>query len=168
MSEEITALSIAGGLEKIYEEFTDGVKAIGGKHGRGKMSTSVLHWITGGHVKTQRDVLCDKFLLDVKAQLQNFDYAVEGLDEKDAREAYDRIADIMSGPWPADSNSTTDLMKRAMISQLKPYIPRISREKLVQVKERLEKGYSRSRRFPVEKDIIKEIEKTLQPAIMQK
>ena len=163
MSEEITAVSIAHGLEGIYLNFTDEIKNLGGKYGgKGKFGNSVLHWITGSHVKTQRDILCEKFLSDVQGQLQLLDASFEGCDEQEVHDACAVVADILSEPVSPKSNGTSDLMKRAMISQLTPFLKGLTREKLEWTKSRIEAAYSKSQRLPVERDILKEINRLLQ------
>lgn len=162
MSEESTAVTIAHGIEEIFREFTDEVRKIGGKYGgKGKMGSSVLHWLAGSHVKTQRDVLCEKFLSDVQAQLKLFDAALEDADEEEVSRACEVLAEVLSNPVPANSNSTTDLMKRAMLGQLKPYLPGLSREKLLWTKKRIEDAYTKWQRLPVERDMIRDIEACL-------
>ena len=165
MSEEITAMDLAEGLDKIYADFTESVKAMGSKHGgkfgKSRFGANVVHWIAGSHVKTERDVKCDQFLQDVESQLQTFDYALEAASDEEASNACAVIADIMSRPAPADSNATTDLMKRAMIGHLGPYLPRLSQDKLREIKDRMEQAYSKSQRLPVEKEILKQIEALL-------
>lgn len=165
MSEEIKAMDLAEGLDKIYADFTESVKSMGSKHGskfgKSRFGANVLHWIAGSHVKTERDAKCDQFLQDVESQLQTFDYALETASDEEAEDACAVMADIMSRPAPPDSNATTDLMKRAMIGHLGPYLPRLSQDKLREIKDRLEQAYSRSQRLPVEKEILKKIEALL-------
>lgn len=165
MADEITALSLAGQLQGLYTDFTDSVRNMGskasGKKGKSRLGYSVVHWLAGSHVKTERDLLCDKFLTDVEAFLQTFDYALEGISPEETQEACAAVADIMTQPVPSGSNSTTSLMKRAMVGHLKPYLKKLSQEKLREVKERLETSYSKSQRLPVEREVLKEIEALL-------
>ena len=162
MTEEITALSLAQEMEEIYHGFTDSVRSMGSrKNGKSRLGTSVVHWMAGSHVKTERDILCDQFLQDVQRHLQTFDYALEGISEEEAQAACEVLADIMTEPLPAQSNSTTVLMKRAMIGQLMPYLGRLSTEKLAQIKERMESSYRKSQRLPVEREVLKELERLL-------
>lgn len=163
MPEEITALSIAGKLQEIYNEFTDSIRSMGGRkngrRGRSRLGSSVLHWIAGSHVKTERDLLCDKFVQDVESCLQDFDYALEGVPEEEAQAACAAAADILVQAIPAGSNSTTDLMKRAMIGHVKPYLARLSQDKLAELLARVESSYPRRQRLPVEQEVLKEIKK---------
>ncbi|MBQ9030047.1 MAG: hypothetical protein IJ106_01160 [Parasporobacterium sp.] len=164
MQEEMTALSLAGDLEKIYSDFTDAIRSMGSKNGRkgkSKLALSAMNWLTGGHIRTERDVLCEKFVQDVQKHLEIFDYALEDADETTAQEACAVLADTITTPIDPRSNSTTDLMKRAMIGRLIPYLPRLSREKLTELKEKLETAYPRNQRLPVERDVLKEIGKLL-------
>ena len=66
MDGEITALMLARQMEGIYTDFTEAIRSMGKKHGRkSRLAGSVVHWLAGSHVRTERDVLCDKFLEDV-------------------------------------------------------------------------------------------------------
>lgn len=157
----ITALQIAQGLSDIYDGFTESIRSMGskanGKKGRSRFGLSALQWITGGHIKTERDVLCERFVQDVQKQLQTLDYALEGLPEEEAEEACAQAAMILSQPVPGDSNSTTVLMKRAMLSQVFPYLPRLSRPHLEIIRDRIEEAYRKSQRLPVETQVLKTI-----------
>lgn len=165
MADEITALDLAKGLQDIYDGFVESIHAMGnkmnGKKGRSKLAGSVVHWLAGSHVKTERDLVCEKFIQDVESQLQIFDLALEGIPEEEARTACEAAADILTAPFPANSNKSTDLMRRAMIGQVKPYLPRLSREKLIQIRDRLEETYTRSQRFPVENEVLKDVRELL-------
>ncbi|MCF0230305.1 MAG: hypothetical protein HUJ76_11525 [Parasporobacterium sp.] len=154
---EITALDLALGIRKIYEGFEESIHALGGKKKGRKMVGSLAHWVAGSHVRTERDVICDKFLEDVQSHLEMFDYSLEGLDENSVQEACGALIDICTEPVPADSNGTISLMKRAMISQVRKYLPMLSQEKLRQTGERLEKAYTKWQRLPVEKEVLQEI-----------
>lgn len=164
-SDEITATQIAAGLKDIYEGFTEAIRSMGskkdGKKTRSPLAQSALHWITGDRVKTERDVLCDKFLQDVQKQLQTLDLALEGLPEEEVQEACAVAADILTEPVPEKSNHTSALMKRAMVGQLLPYLSRLSRDKLVQLQQKIEGAYKRSQRLPVEQEVLKEISRLL-------
>lgn len=162
MSDEITAMDLAEGMDKIYADFTESVKSMGSKHGskfgKSRFGANVIHWIAGSHVRTERDAKCDQFLQDVESQLQTLDYVLEAASDEEAENACAALASIMSRPVPADSNATTDLMKRAMIGHLEPYLPRLSQSTLREIKERLELAYSKSHRLPVENEILKKID----------
>ena len=163
--EEITALQIAQGLETIYNEFTQSIRAMGGvingKKTKSPFVQSALHWIAGSHIKTETDVLCDKFLEDVQKQLQTLDYALEGLPQEQAQEALSAAAEILTQPLPEKSNGTSSLMKRAMIGQVLPLLPRLSRDKLIQIRDKMEAAYKKSQRLPVEQEVLKEIGRLL-------
>lgn len=161
MSEEITVMALAEGLKDIYDGFTQSVRNMGKKSGSkrpsSKLAASALHWLAGNRIKTERDLLCDKFLEDVKSHLELFETALEGEDEEKAQEACFVVAKTLTEPVPANSNSTSDLMKRAMISQLKPWLSRLNKEQLRVIRERVETAYPRSKRLPVEREVLKEI-----------
>lgn len=161
INREITALSLAEGIEKIYQDFTDSVVALGGKKKGNKMAGSLVHWLAGSHVRTERDILCDKFLADVQSYLETFDYALEGLDEESARQACAKLIFNCTQPVKADSNGTSSLMKRAMIGQTTKYLSRLSREQLLETKERISSAYLKWQQLPVETNYLKEINRLL-------
>ena len=164
-SDPITALQIAQDLEGIYGDFTDAVKSMGrkinGKKTRSPLAQSALHWIAGDRIKTERDILSDKFLQDVQKQLQMLDLALEGLPEEEVQEACAVAADILTEPVPEKSNGTAALMKRAVAGQVLPYLPRLSRDKLEQLRQKIESAYRKSQRLPVEQQVLKEIDRLL-------
>ncbi|HIV23599.1 MAG TPA: hypothetical protein IAC80_06635 [Candidatus Merdiplasma excrementigallinarum] len=163
--EELALCGMAKQLEDIYREFTDSVKALGSKSKDGKrsrstkMGSSIAHWVGGSHVTTDRETLCEKFLADVKGQLEMLLLAAEYASREEAADAAALAVDIMSEPRPPKSDSTTDLMKRAMIGQAKPLFPYLRPEKRREVAERLKKAYSRWHRLPVETEVIRELER---------
>ena len=164
-SDQITALQIAQELEVIYEGFTEAVRSMGkkmnGKKSKSPLAQSALHWIAGDRIKTERDILSDKFLKDVQKQLELLDLALEGLPEEEVQEACCVAADILTETVPEKSNSTTSLMKRAMAGQVLPYLPRLPREKLEQIRQKMESAYKKSQRLPVEQEVLKEIGRLL-------
>ena len=85
--------------------------------------------------------------------------AAEYASREEAADAAALAVDIMSEPRPPKSDSTTDLMKRAMIGQAKPLFPYLRPEKRREVAERLKKAYSRWHRLPVETEVIRELER---------
>lgn len=149
-------------LGKIYDDFIASVRALGAKKKDGKRSTkmgsSMAHWIGGGHVTTDREGLCEKFLADVQAHLELFQMALECAGKEEAAEAAAIAVDIMMEPCPPKSDSTTDLMRRAMIGQAKPLLPYLTPEKRQEKLELLKKSYSRWHRLPVEQEMIRELE----------
>lgn len=157
----VTLKEMAEHLADIYEDFTSAVKALGAKGTKrsGKFGSSMAHWVGGGHVTTDREGLCEKFLADVQGHLELFLLALEGEPEAEAAEAAGIAVDIMLQPCPPRSDATTDLMKRAMVGQAKPLLPFLTREKLVEMQERLKKTYSRWQRLPIEQEMIKEMER---------
>lgn len=78
-----------------------------------------------------------------------------------ARAAY-AAAEIILTPQPAGSNATTVLMKRAMIGQARPLLPYMDKEQLTMLRDRLARAYGRRQTFPVEKEMLKEMDKLLQ------
>ena len=148
-------------LSNIYEEFTEAVQSLGNKaKGRArssKMGGSFAHWIGGSHVVTDRESLCEKFLADVQGHLELLRIAMEGAEPDEISGACSLIADLMMEPRPAKSDATTDLMKRAMIGQVKPFLPFVPVEQLVKLQEQMENAYGRWKMLPVEKEIYKEV-----------
>lgn len=157
----VSLKEMAEQLAGIYEDFTSSVKALGAKGSKrsGKFGSSMAHWVGGGHVTTDREGLCEKFLADVQGHLELFGIALEGVSEAEAAEAAGIAADIMLQPCPPRSDATTDLMKRAMVGQAKPLLPYLTREKLEELQERLKKAYGRWQRLPIEQEMIKEMER---------
>jgi len=162
-SGQISAVGIAEGLKDIYAGFTESLSAntADGKKRQSRLTQSALQWITGGRVKTERDVLCDKFLQDVQKQLQMMDLALEGRPEEEVQEACAVAADILTEIVPEKSNHTSALMKRAMIGQVQPYLSRLSRVKLEELQKKIEGAYKKSQRLPVEQEVLKEIKRLL-------
>ena len=149
--EELALCGMAKQLEDIYREFTDSVKALGSKSKDGKrsrstkMGSSIAHWVGGSHVTSDRETLCEKFLADVKGQLEMLLLAAEYASREEAADAAALAVDIMS--------------ERAMIGQAKPLFPYLRPEKRREVAERLKKAYSRWHRLPVETEVIRELER---------
>ena len=67
----------------------------------------------------------------------------------------------MLQPIPVESNSTTDLMKRAMRSQIKPLLPYLSRARLEQGMQQIQEGYRKRQLLPVEQELLREMERLL-------
>lgn len=149
-------------LESIYEKFVEDVKALGAKRKDGKRSTkmgsSMAHWVGGSHVTTDREGLCEKFLSDVQGHLELLVAALEYSEPKEASEAAGIAVDIMMKPCPPKSDSTTDLMRRAMIGQAKPLLPYLTEEKREEKAALLKGAYSRWNRLPVEREMIRALE----------
>ena len=168
MSEQTGAVELvelAGKLQESYDEFTEAVSGLGSKvkghAGNSKMGGSFLHWIAGSHVSTPRDTLCDEFLTKVQAQLEFLQTALEGATPEEAAEACAVAADIMLCPVDGQTNTTTGLMKRAMVSQFLPFVPYLSREKLEECHHRMTAAYRKRDLLPVEKQLIRTMEQRL-------
>ena len=168
MGEEITGtaagpIEIAGHLAEIYEDFTESVQALGGKGRRrsGKFASSVMQWVGGRHASSDREQLCNKFLADVQGQLELLTLAMEMADEEERAEACWIAAEIITAPRPAKSDSTTDLMKRAMIGQAVPFLKYVKKERLIQIRDRMRQAYTRWQLLPVEKDVKKELDRLI-------
>lgn len=148
-------------LNMIYDEFTAAVASLGskvkGKRGSGKMSSSFAHWIGGSHVVTDREHLCEKFLADVQRQLELLQLSLGHLRTEEASRVCTIIATVLLQPRPANSNATTDLMKRAMVGQVKPFLPYLPKEQLLYLQKQMEAAYGRWKMLPVEKEIYREI-----------
>ena len=154
-------IEAANKLSDIYEGFTEAVQALGNKSkGRArssKMGGSFAHWIGGSHVVTDRESLCEKFLADVQGHLEILQIAIESVSLQEASEICTIIANIMMEPRPAKSDATTDLMKRAMIGQVKPFLSYVPKEQLAKLQQQMENAYGRWKMLPVEKEIYKEV-----------
>ena len=165
MSEQTMSVrleELAEQMRGIYEEFEESLQNMGGKSKSGQSGGGFLRWITGGHVTTAREQLCEEFQSKVQGQLELFQAALEGTRPQEAAEACAMLADIMLQPRPARSNSASDLMIRAMASQLKPFLPYLTREKVCQCRDRMREAYKPRDRFPVEKELYKELERLSQ------
>ena len=168
MSEQAAAVQLEALADKVretYEEFTQSVMDLGnkakGRAGTSKMAGSFMRWLGGSHITTPRDQLCEEFLTKVQSQLEFFTVCLEGATEEEAASACAILADVMLAPAPARSNATTDLMKRAMASQFKPFLDYLTREKLRQCLDRMNAAYKRREMFPVEKELVREMERRL-------
>ena len=71
------------------------------------------------------------------------------------------LADVMLAPIPEHSNATTDLMKRAMRSQFKPFLKYLTPERLELACRQIQEGYRKRELLPVEKELIKEMQTLL-------
>lgn len=149
-------------LREIYDHFTESVRDLGNKAkghaGSKKLGNSFMHWIGGGHIRTDRDRLCEEFLEQVQGFLGEFDTGLQGLAPEEAAALCGQVADIMLDPIPSKSNATTDLMKRAMRSQFKPFLKYLTPEQLRTASEQIQEGYRLRDLLPVEREMVKEIE----------
>ncbi len=152
-------------ISVIYDEFTASVRALGPKNKRngrrvssGKMGQEVAGWIGGSHLHTDRDVLCDKFLEDVQKQLEFLQTCFEGASPEDIKKASSIVAEVMTQPVPPQSDSTSNLMKRAMIGQVIPFLPNLDKVQLTDIQTRILGAYTRRQLFPVEKDVLRELD----------
>ncbi len=143
-------------LRTIYDSFTQSVQDLGNK-AKGHAGSSFLRWIGGSHVRTDRDRLCEEFLEQVQGWLEGFQSLLETLPREEAAELCGRVADVMLEPIPPKTNATTNLMKRAMRSQFKPYLAYLTPERLQQAAGQLQEGYRPRDLLPVEREMVKEI-----------
>ena len=90
--------------------------------------------------------------------LGEFDTRLQGLAPEEAAALCGQVADIMLDPIPSKSNATTDLMKRAMRSQFKPFLKYLTPEQLRTASEQIQEGYRLRDLLPVEREMVKEIE----------
>lgn len=169
MSEQTASAALeeqAGQLRAIYDNFTQSVQDLGskakGRSGGSKLGNSLLHWIGGGHVRTDRDRLCEEFLEQVEGRLTLFQAALEEAPPEEAARACGLVADVMLEPVSVRSNSTTDLMKRAMVSRFEPFLPYLTREKVRRCYERMKAAYKPREMLPVEKTLFQKLERLVQ------
>lgn len=166
MNDQTELMQCAAALRDMYEQFTKSVQDLGNKakgHSTNKMSNSFLHWVAGGHVRTDRDRLCEEFLEQVQNQLELTRTALEGADPAEAAEVWNAVADVMLEPIPGKSNATTDLMKRAMCSQFQPMLAFLTSEQLRVHYDRLKAAYRPRDLLPVEKELLRDMERRLAP-----
>ena len=87
--------------------------------------------------------------------------ALEGAGAEEAAEVWNAVADVMLEPIPGRSNATTDLMKRAMCSQFQPMLAFLTPEQLRGHYDRLKAAYRPRDLLPVEKELLREMERRL-------
>lgn len=169
MEEAMSTAPLMGQVDMIrasYEEFVQSVQDLGNKSkghtaGNNKMGGSFLRWIAGSHVSTPRDLLCEQFLEKVEGQLVQFSALLEEAETGERSEACDALAELMLEVRPMKSNSTTDLMRRAMASRFTPYLPQLTTEALTKHTEAYKTAYRPRDLLPVEKTLLADLEKEL-------
>lgn len=167
MSEQLENTALLEQAEKlrtIYEDFTQSVKDLGNKakgHAGSKFGNSFAHWIGGGHIRTDRDRLCEEFLEHVQSHLEFLQTCLEGATPEEAAQVCGAVADVMLEPIPVRSNATTDLMKRAMRSQLRPLLKYLTKERLELGCQQIREGYRNRELLPVEREMLKEMERMI-------
>ena len=149
-----------------YKEFIQSVQDLGNKAkghtaGSNKMGGSFLRWIAGSHVSTPRDMLCEQFLEKVEEQLAQFSALLESAEAGERSEACDALAELMLEVRPVKSNSTTDLMRRAMASRFTPFLPNLSTAALKKHIEAYQTSYRPRDLLPVEKTLLADLDKEL-------
>lgn len=159
MSEEITLLDMVNGVSALYADYTDKVRSLGakGKKRSGKGKDAFAHWIGGGFVTTDRERMSEEFHTELKGKLELILTAFEGASEEETREAADELSRIMLSPKPKNSNATTDLMKRAVQTELHPFLSYMSKEALAEGAETLLKAYGKWQMLPNEKELYKKM-----------
>lgn len=165
MSGAIRLEELAGSLAEIYRDFDEAVQAMGSKAKGGKrhskLGASLATWIAGSHVTTERDLVCERFLTQLQSQLEFLRTAMEGAEPGEIAAACRIAAEVMLEPQPVSSNSTTVLMKRAVVGQLEPLLPYFPRELVRECLERMREAYPRRTQLPVEKELMKRMEACL-------
>lgn len=161
MAEQRSALELAEGLKDIYGRFLQALEEAYQKNQLkpfgSKVAAGAREWIGGSLIKTERQVLCMQFQKDVKEQLKQMENALETEEADRICETLGVAVEILTQPVDPRSNTTADLMRRAMIREAKPYLSRISEEKRKQIRIRLERAYTKKQWLPVEEEIIKEL-----------
>ncbi len=147
MSEQLENAALmeqAQKLKAIYDNFTESVRDLGNKaKGRSssKFGNSFAHWIAGGHIRTDREQLCEEFLDQVERHLEFLQTCLEEATPEEAAQACSAVADVILEPIPEHSNATTDLMKRAMRSKLKPMLKYLTPQRLELASRQIQEGY---------------------------
>ena len=159
-SDTISLDSVALELQTIYDGFTESVKALGGKGKKtsGKLKEGLLHVVAGGHIKGERELLCEKFLADVQKQMEMLSMYMEGASDEEKTSACTIAVRILTRPCPSKSNATTDLMKRAMIGQAEPILKYVPKEVLAEQVAAMKAEYGRFSMLPVEKQVKRAME----------
>ena len=169
MEEAMSTTPLMGQVDMIrasYETFVQSVLDLGNKAkghtaGSNKMGGSFLRWIAGSHVSTPRDVLCEQFLEKVEGQLVQFSELLDEAEAEERSKACDALAELMLEVRPVKSNSTTDLMRRAMASRFTPYLPNLTTAALAKHAEAYKTAYRPRDLLPVEKTLLADLEKEL-------
>ena len=147
MSEQLENAALmeqAQKLKAIYDNFTESVRDLGNKaKGRSssKFGNSFAHWIAGGHIRTDREQLCEEFLDQVERHLEFFANLPGGRQRRRRGPGMQRGGDVILEPIPEHSNATTDLMKRAMRSKLKPMLKYLTPQRLELASRQIQEGY---------------------------
>ena len=151
-------------LKEMYDNFTKAVQDLGNKaKGRAssKFGNTFAHWIAGGLIRTDREVLCEEFLEQVERHLEFLQTCLQEVPAEEASQVWGAVADVILEPIPTHSNATTDLMKRAMRSKLKIMLPYLTPERLELASQQLQEGYRKRELLPVERELLKEIDRRL-------
>lgn len=158
---DITLMSIVDGIDDIYKNFENEMtNLLANRKGR-RAVLDLAHLFTGTHASTDKDVILDRFINDMNKHLEILDQALDGLDQESVSKACASVVLKTSQTVPANSNSIVDLMKRAMIRAAIKYLPNLSKDELIDAKNRVSKAYPKWNRLPVEKEFLKEIDKLL-------
>lgn len=150
-------LKLTNRLKESYNAFEEAVKKEESKRDVG----SFFQKLMGGFGTTRSDLLCDDFLEEVQRQMPRLQMALEAADPADAAEACAAVADTMLTPVGDELNSTTGLMKRAMVSLFLPLMPYLDRDKLKDFHARITGAYRKYDRLPVEEQLIRAMEQRL-------
>ena len=161
MPETKSGQELAEGLRDIYDRFLQALEEAYQKTQKksfGKqVAAGAMQWVAGSYIKNERQLLCLQFQKEVKEQLAQMESALETEDEAKVSCALETAVDILTEPVNPRSNTTADLMIRAMILEAKPYLSQISEAKRRKILIRLERAYTRLQWLPVEEEVIKEL-----------
>ena len=158
---ELRVVELVNGLHDIYDKFVADVDESIRKDQRRKFGNKVakgaVQWIGGSFIKTEKGLLCDQFSQKTSEQLELIENEIADLDKAEQARISDQVADILTITVDVRSNTTVDLMRRAMIGNIIPWLERMSPKKLNEVKLKLERAYPRSSWLPVEQEVMQEI-----------
>ncbi|MBQ0059689.1 MAG: hypothetical protein KBS83_07075 [Lachnospiraceae bacterium] len=153
----------AAQFETIYEEFTNAIRALGSKvkggKRKGKFGSKLARMLGGELVTTERDRLSEEFLDKVVANREKLLEMMQEASLEEQQEAAAIACDILMQVRPVESDSTTDLMKRAMIGQAESLLPYLSQEKVGEIHERISSAYTKRQMLPVESNMLKALKK---------
>ena len=160
---EMTLLDMVKGVSALYADYTDKVRSLGakGKKRSGKGKDAFAHWLAGGFVTTDRERMSDEFYEELQGKLSLLLTAMEESPEEERRVAADELSRIMLEPKPKNSNSTTDLMKRAVEAELIPFLPFMSKDALSEGAKTLLETYGKWQMLPREKELYQKIKELL-------
>lgn len=155
-TKESNLMSKVEEIQNSYQEFYVSVRAEDEK--TSDHSSGFLRRILGNYVSNPRNHLCDIFFEKVKGQIEQLAVLTEQASNEEQTEVSEALAKLMLQPRPRKSNSTEDLMYRAMVSQFIPFLPYLSLETLRLCVNQMNTAYRSIDLLPVEKTLLQKMD----------